>query len=132
MEINDLCILLIDDDPSINYLNKLIIEKADIHANVCDRTQADEVLIQLSEGQINPHLILLDINMPIMNGWQFLERYHELPEQSKKSKIIILSSSINPIDKEKASKSPDIVDFYSKPLSIDNVKAIKETWLNEN
>ncbi|WP_421765642.1 response regulator [Ekhidna sp.] len=129
---NDFCILLIDDDPSINYLNKLIIEKADIHANVCDRTQADEALSQLSEGIINPNLILLDINMPTMNGWQFLEKYHELPEESRKSKVIILSSSINPSDKEKASQSSVILDFYSKPLSIANVKEIRETLLNEN
>jgi CheY-like chemotaxis protein len=128
--ISNTCILLIDDDPSVNYLNTLIIEKAEIQAKVCGRTEAAEALEQLSKGELNPALIFLDLNMPIMDGWQFLEKYEELPQQSRKSKIIILSSTINPSDKEKASKSSMITDFYSKPLSIDDVKEIKETIID--
>ncbi|WP_420319266.1 response regulator [Ekhidna sp.] len=127
---SDLKILLIDDDPSINYLNKLVIKKADIQAVVCDRTQASEALAQLSGGEISPNLILLDINMPIMNGWEFVAKYEQLPQQSRTSKIIILSSSINPADKEKASSSQVISDFYSKPLSIKDVKQIRELISN--
>ena len=65
-----------------------------------------------------PELILIDINMPIMNGWQFVEKYKMLFGKEKPaSKLIILSTSQNPDDKEK-SKSLELVDgFENKPLT---------------
>lgn len=125
------CILLIDDDPSINFLNKKIIEMANVEAQVCDVTQASDALSQISDGKLNPSLILLDINMPTMDGWQFLEQYEQLPE-ARKSKIIVLSSTINPTDKQKAENSSLITNFYSKPLSIDDVKEIRNSFINDN
>ena len=124
-------ILLIDDDPSVNFLNKLIIEKSNIGAVVQEHTEAGQALTELSSGELAPDLILLDINMPIMNGWQFAENFEQLPTEARSSKVIILSSSINPSDKEKADNSPIIRGFYSKPLTIESVKAIYELMNND-
>ena len=117
-------ILLIDDDPSVNLLNKFIIEKSAIQANVGEFTNASAALEELSSGTISPELILLDINMPVMNGWEFAKSYQELPAELRSSKIFILSSSIDPQDKEKAEESPVIDGFYSKPLTVSLLQTI--------
>jgi CheY-like chemotaxis protein len=63
-------------------------------------------------------IILLDLNMPIMSGWEFLERFEELDEIIKKQvKIYILSSSVDPRDKERAGKNKDVEDYIVKPLT---------------
>lgn len=128
----NLRVLLIDDDPSVNFLNKLIIEKSDIGAEIIEHTEADKALDQLANGQLAPDLILLDINMPVMNGWQFAESYEKLPETSRSSKVMILSSSINPSDKELAENSPVINGFFSKPLTIESVQQINQILTIDN
>ena len=126
----NLHILLIDDDPIVNMLNRIIIEKSPLQADVTVTTEARKALEQLAAGQINPSLILLDLNMPVMDGWMFLEGYEQLPGESKGTKIIILSSSINPVDIEKAKASSAVTDFFRKPLSIDSVKEIQALLMN--
>ncbi|MDW3193152.1 MAG: response regulator [Cytophagales bacterium] len=123
-------ILLIDDDPTINYLNKLVIDMSPVEAKVCERTEANVALEELSSGQIEPELILLDINMPEMDGWDFAQSYESLPKNFQKSKIVILTSSINPRDKEKAETNQVINGFFSKPLTIDSIQEITKTVLN--
>lgn len=121
---SELKILLIDDDPSINFLNRLVIERAEVSAEVVERSEAKIAIDQIAAKELQPDIILLDINMPIMNGWEFADQYEKLPEELKKSKIIVLTSSINPSDKEMASSKPVVTGFYSKPLTIDSVKEI--------
>lgn len=127
---DELHILLIDDDPSVNFLNKIIIEKSNIGAIISEHTEATDALEQLSNGNLSPSLILLDLNMPIMDGWKFVEQFEQLPKSSLEAKIIILSSSINPSDKAKAAGLSAILDFYSKPLSPEKIKEIKERFVN--
>lgn len=122
-------ILLIDDDPSINFLNKLVIERAEVGAEVSEITEPQEALRQLEDGSIKPSLIFLDINMPIMNGWEFASSYEKLPNSSPN--IILLTSSINPSDKDMASSREIISGFYSKPLTVENVKEIAQLYLNQ-
>ena len=119
-------ILIIDDDPSINFLNKLVIEKSPVQAEVNVHTNASEALSEISSSTLSPKMILLDINMPIMDGWQFAQEYERLPEHVQSSKIFILSSSINPSDQEKAEQSPVIDGFYSKPLTTAILKELTE------
>ena len=119
-------ILLIDDDPSINFLNKLVIEKSAIQAEVNVHTNATEALSELSNSSLNPKMILLDINMPIMNGWEFVQQYEQLPKHIQSSKIFILSSSIDPTDQEKANQSPVVDGFYSKPLTTEILQELTQ------
>ena len=124
MSVHSLNILLIDDDPSINFLNKLVIEKSPVRAEVKVHTDASEALEEITKNTITPKMILLDINMPVMDGWEFAQRYEQLPESAQSSKIFILSSSISPNDKKKAEQSPVIDGFFSKPLTIDMVNEL--------
>jgi CheY-like chemotaxis protein len=111
-------IMLIDDDEPTNFLSKMLIEEAHCaeHIQVADSGRMAHEL--LSNCNTSPDLIFLDINMPAMNGWEFLEKYRQL-DKGKQGKIVIimLTTSLNPDDKVKAGKIPEISGFENKPLS---------------
>ena len=120
------CILLIEDNEFVNVYNRKIIEKL----NVTDRIEViedgNEGLDYLSkEDNKNekPDLILLDINMPRMNGWEFIEEYLKLDRQ-RKTRIVILSTSPNPDDIKKYSSFPEIICFEKKPLTKEKIRSI--------
>ena len=121
---SDLSILLIDDDPSINYLNKIVIERAEIGARVIEHTDPQKVLEQLKSGELRPNIILLDVNMPEVNGWDFMSSLHDFPSDFQPPRIVLLTSSINPSDKKRAQSDALIDAFHSKPLTIELVKEI--------
>jgi CheY-like chemotaxis protein len=80
------------------------------------------------EGCFPPQIILLDINMPRMNGFQFLEEYSKLPAEKKESQIIMmLTSSDQENDKEKALKYPEVVSYMTKPFTQNYLDTILET-----
>ncbi|MCX4028280.1 response regulator [Endozoicomonas sp. SM1973] len=115
-------ILLIDDNEADNFLHELIIKKSGITESVIAMTSATDALEYLKSKQGNNHpqpcLIFLDINMPRMNGWEFLEEYESLPsEQKAKVVIVMLTTSLNPDDKEKSNSIDHITEFYTKPLT---------------
>ncbi len=124
-------IVLIDDDATTNYLNKLIIEKSELVDEVLTFNSAQEALnfFDAAEDPEDEMLVLLDINMPIMNGWQFLDKYESI-KKSTSNKIVILTSSINPVDKRLAEGKKDILDYKSKPLSVDMLNDLVNSYLN--
>lgn len=132
MEENMKRIVLIDDDSTSNYLNKMIIEKSDLVDEVLTFENATEALnyfqnkIQSEEGS----LVLLDINMPIMNGWEFLDQYIQLNGQLRQNKVVMLTSSINPEDKQQAEENQFVADYKHKPLSIPMLQELVRNYLN--
>jgi CheY-like chemotaxis protein len=128
------CILLIDDDEATNYLSNLIIGEADCSCNITTRQTAKAALNYIADsaapgGKTNtlpyPDLIFLDINMPAMDGWEFLRKYREIKNNTVHTPIIImLSASINPDDKLKALKIPEVSDIHSKPMTPEIINTI--------
>ncbi|MCH7401972.1 response regulator [Belliella kenyensis] len=115
-------IILVDDDPINNLINKRLITKMNIAEQVEEYLEAEKALARLAN--ISPDektLILLDINMPVMNGWDFLNQYLE-KNQHRKDKIIMLSSSIDFQDQQKAKKYDCVEGFIEKPLTPDKFK----------
>jgi len=123
-------ILLVDDDEINNFISIKLIKKALIYTEITaclDGSYAINQLLEMQEKDPDslPDYILLDINMPIMNGWEFLDEYKRLEiDPLGKSKIFIISSSVFSNDINKA-KSYDLVkDFISKPLNVEKIKEL--------
>ncbi len=118
-------IMLIDDSEIDNLVNKHIITKNELSENLIVCSSAKEALEYLNkcisgDEQIVPDLLLLDINMPIMNGFGFLVEFGKLPSDFISNiKIIMLTSSVDPNDIRKANESTFVHGFVSKPLSAD-------------
>ena len=117
--------MLVDDDLDTNFYNKIVLEQAKATNEIVVFENGKEALEYLKNGSDMVDLILLDINMPIMNGWQFLEHYERLDENRKATIVIVmLTSSINSDDKKKADKLSSIKKFINKPLSSGTIKEI--------
>lgn len=113
-------IILIDDDSLTNIINKRIIQMVNstIEVVVFTDIEAAEIFLKTAD-QSGEYLILLDVNFPFSSGWEFLENYQQFHIQSK---VIVLSSSIDTYDRDKARKYPMVVDYITKPLSSEMVK----------
>lgn len=114
-------IFLVDDDPINNLINRRLLGKIGIGDYIEEFLSAQEALEKIKQlPKENSLLIFLDINMPVLNGWEFLEKYTVLfPE--RKDKIIILSSSIDYQDRQKAFEYPIVSGFLEKPLSLEKI-----------
>ena len=123
------CIMLIDDHFPTNYYHKIIIEKTDCCKKIIEKTNVIEALDYLktafSEENPKPDMIFLDINMPGLTGWDFLEAYKSLTkEQQVKIIIIMLSTSADPNDLSRADNDPNVTEYRSKPLTVEVLEEI--------
>ena len=131
-------ILLVDDDEINNFISIKLIKKALLHTEITACLHGKYAIDQLLEIRKNnpnelPDYILLDINMPIMNGWEFLDEYTRLNiDPVGKTKVYIISSSVFSNDINKAHSYPVVKDFISKPLNVDKIKELFEVEKHAN
>ncbi|MGV9003450.1 response regulator [Flavobacterium sp.] len=124
-------VLCVDDDPITLMLCKKVIERVNYTKVVNTAKNGEDALEyfkQIKNNEIEPpELVLLDLNMPIMNGWELLDKYLELEFNLifKETKFIVLSSTIDPSDIEKSKNYPMVIDFISKPITKDILKELK-------
>ncbi len=119
-------IFLIDDDPTFVFLATKTIEASNFATNIKvfgDGLEAIDYLTEIKDQpELFPHIIFLDLNMPVMDGWSFLEEYALLqPKLGKKIEIYIASSTISPHDIERAKSISLVSYFIIKPLLTDKV-----------
>ena len=116
-------ILCIDDDPITLMLCKKVITKSNFCNEIITSQNGEEALhyfntIKTLNTKNHPQLIFLDLNMPIMGGWEFLNHFNSAEYSEFNSiKVVILSSTIDPEDLEKAKNYPMVIDFLSKPIT---------------
>ncbi len=130
------CIMLVDDDADDNFIHERVIKRSNAAEHVIAKQTGMEAIEYLKSNQDNdrqpPDLIFLDINMPGMNGWEFLGEYEKLDEKSKsKAIIVMLTTSENPDDKMKAKAINLASDFKTKPLTQEMLEEIIEKYFKE-
>lgn len=124
-------VMLIDDNEIDNLINQKMIEAADISETIYTHTGAKSAIeflknlekLESVANEILPEVIFLDIDMPLMDGFQFLDEFERLTAVTKeKCKIIMLTSSINPQDVNKSKNYTYVKKYINKPLSQDNLE----------
>ncbi|NQZ43630.1 MAG: response regulator [Flavobacteriaceae bacterium] len=114
-------VLLVDDDDTTNFLNKFFLSQLDsgLEVNVVANGKEAMEFLLLNGSEITPCLLILDTNMPIMNGWEFLDAYEAKIDAGIKKKVVIVM--LTALDTEnivaKAMAAPNVADTAQKPLS---------------
>lgn len=117
-------VLLVDDDEISNFVTKKHIDKSNLVDHLEIRINGQEAADYLNNCKDTyPDLVLLDINMPLMNGFELLE-YYEQSNYSGKTKFAILTTSTHQIDKEAALKFKDVVGYIEKPLNVNKLEQV--------
>lgn len=117
--------MLVDDDEASNYLSRTILDDIDA-AKQIEVAEDGDIACELIEKDDCPDIIFLDIRMPRMSGFDFLNRMNKKGHCSK-SKVVLLTSSTRKEDREKALQYKNVVDYLEKPLTEEAAqKVIKE------
>jgi CheY-like chemotaxis protein len=115
-----------------NAIHEKMLLKLGICEDVNVVNNGLEALNVLKKAERKPDLIFLDINMPVLNGFEFIEKYQELYGHNQKSIIVVmLTTSIKSSDLRKANKSNVISEFISKPLKPEKLLQVREKYLSK-
>ncbi|RYU93575.1 response regulator [Emticicia agri] len=124
-------LLCVDDDKITLTLIRLVVGRASFAEEIVTKMNGKEALdyyTELAQGHAEepyPELIFLDLNMPVMGGWDFLDEFvSNFYKEFNRTKVVILSSSTDPEEKAKAQKYPMIIDYLAKPLTINALKSL--------
>lgn len=119
-------ILIIDDDAIVIFLQQKMLLKCEFNCELHTFSGGEDALVFLAkENQEDEFLILLDINMPSMSGWDFLESMKHL-KVSNNVHVIMVTSSIDNSDKKKADNFSCVIGFIEKPISVTTCNQIKQ------
>ncbi|MFM7078265.1 MAG: response regulator [Bacteroidota bacterium] len=123
---------IIDDNEVDTYISEHLIEELGLSEKISSSSNGQDALDYLNGlGVHQPDIVFLDVRMPVMGGFEFLEKYSEfLHDKPKKPKIFMLTSSSDPFDVEKAGVNPLVKKYFSKPLSPEILQKIKEGKYN--
>lgn len=123
------CVMLVDDDPVNNFLNQRLLEKLAVTNQLLVALNGQEAFALLDQhcpDKACPALILLDVNMPVMNGFEFLFTYQQLPRARREAIVVVmLTTSLHPQDVERG-RQLHVASFLTKPLTEEKVNKLLE------
>ena len=124
-------VLLIDDNEITNYLHAFLFQDLGISENIHASLNGQEAIDFLSacNEEEQPDLILLDINMPIMDGFEFLSHYQNIKTPDI-TVLLMVSTSINPDDVERSQQFSEVNGFVGKPLTKEKIQNIQDEYFN--
>ncbi len=122
-------LILIDDNDIDNYINEKLlssftwIEKLTIHES--SQAALDDIILKIHSGEPLPYMIMMDIHMPVLDGFQMLDKLCETwPQLGKECNVFLLSNTVDPKDFERAESKPYIKGILGKPLSCNQIEQI--------
>jgi CheY-like chemotaxis protein len=124
-------VLLLDDDDITHFICENVVKSEHLAKDITMLNNGKEGIEYLqnilkSEDKKGPELILLDLNMPVMNGWDFLETFaNELEDKFPETKVCILTSSLDPIDYVHSQDYHNVIGFLNKPLIKERIEELK-------
>lgn len=121
-------VLLVDDDTMVTYFHQIMVKESKLSADpfcALNGQLALEYIIENSKNRDFHFLVLLDINMPIMNGWEFMEAIQSAPF-SDRIMVVMVTSSTDSNDRKKAEQYPQLAGYYEKPVNETICLALKQ------
>jgi CheY-like chemotaxis protein len=126
-------LLCVDDDSITIMLSKMVLTRAAYAKEIVMAHNGEEALLYLddliaSKATTVPALIFLDLNMPVMGGWEFLDAFSEAKYRDvfPDCKVVVLSSTIDPKDIEKSKSYSMVLDFMAKPISKELLEVVTQ------
>ncbi|MEX0724280.1 MAG: response regulator [Gracilimonas sp.] len=119
-------VLIVDDNAGVLFLHELMVEESGLSDNIKTFNKAETALNYLkNSSKQQPVIVFLDINMPVMNGWDFMD--HVTKDDSFQHLIVVIvTSSVNKADRIKSKRYSQIIDFVEKPLTLDVCERFKK------
>ncbi len=123
----DFKVALVDDDAVVLFLHQVLVKRSCLPPVVFSCKNACDAIKELEFRKVHstPFLLLLDINMPVMNGWQFLETIQEKPYKENIF-VALVTSSINMQDRKTAEQYPQVIHYFEKPLTAESLNHLCE------
>lgn len=119
------CILIVDDSEADQFICRDLIESQCPNTDILQAYDGQEALNILEKAQTKPNLIILDINMPGMDGYEFLNVYDQKPDSEKTSVVIMLTSSKQTEDRNRSTSYQCVIDYFTKPLEEEDIDKLK-------
>ncbi len=121
---NPVTVLLVDDDEGVNFLNRFLLESSGRDFVIQTAINGSEALKIIEQAGACPDIILLDVNMPVMDGFEFLQALSERPVYYDQANVYMLTSSLRETDRQAATKFSCVKRYLEKPLTQEMVKEL--------